>query len=211
LSTSELNENAILGSQGNVNKVFGEFSNLHNPDHPGFTPEDAAIAFTYKVVVNKVDENNAALAGAEFTLEKYNAATKEWDEISKVETEPGTTFTFKGLDDGNYRLTETETPAGYNSIDPIEFTVTADHDILWETQGRTDVLNTLTGNVETGKIEFTPVVNEGSLSSDVVNKAGTVLPETGGMGTTLFYAIGGLLVAAAVILLVTKKRMASVK
>ena len=207
--TSTLTESAVLGKQGNVNTVYGEYSNLHRPEYPGFTPKDSVIAFTYKVIVNKVDENSAPLAGAEFTLEKYDVATNTWKPISKVETTAGTTFTFNGLDDGNYRLTETATPAGYNSIKPIEFTVTADHDIEWEKQARTDVLNTLTGEVTTGEIKFTTTEDQGTLSSDVVNKSGTVLPSTGGIGTTLFYVIGGLLVVAAVVLLVTKKRMAS--
>ena len=214
--TSTLNQSAILGSQGNVNKVYGEYSNLHRPEYPGRTPDDTVIAFTYKVIVNKVDEKGEALEGAKFTLEKYDAATGKWVAISQVETEPGTVFTFKGLDDGKYRLTETETPAGYNTIKPIEFTVTADHDILWETQGRTDVLNSLTGDAATGEVEsgekeitFTPSASEGSLTTKVENKSGTVLPETGGMGTTIFYTLGGIMVLAAVVLLVTKKRMAS--
>ncbi|MBO5976381.1 MAG: LPXTG cell wall anchor domain-containing protein, partial [Oscillospiraceae bacterium] len=152
-----------------------------------------------------------ALTGAEFTLEKYNKATDSWIAIDQVETTAGAVFTFEGLDDGNYRLTETETPDGYNSIEPIEFTVTADHDIVWETQIRTEVLNSLSGNVTTGEIEFTVDTAAGPLSSDVENMAGIELPETGGIGTTIFYIVGGLLVAAAVILLVTKKRMSSAK
>ena len=207
--TSKLTQSAVLGKPGNVNTVYGEYSNLHRPEYPGFTPKDTVIAFTYKVVVNKVDENKAPLAGAEFTLEKYDVATDSWKPISKVETEAGTTFTFNGLDDGNYRLTETDTPPGYNSIKPIEFTVTADHDILWETQDRLEVLNSLTGDVTTGEIQFTATEDKDTLSSDVVNKSGTVLPETGGMGTTIFYIVGGLLAVAAVVLLITKKRMNS--
>lgn len=209
LYTSELTKDAIIGNKGNVNEVYGEYSNLHRPDYPGTTPKDTVIAFTYKVVVNKVDKDKKPLAGAEFTLEKYNKATDAWDAIQKVETTAGTTFTFNGLDDGEYRLTETETPDGYNSIDPIKFTVTADHDIEWNTQGRTDVLNTLTGKVTTGEIKFTESAADGTLSTDVENKAGIELPETGGMGTTIFYALGGMMVLVAIVLLVTKKRMAS--
>ena len=180
-------------------------------------PKDTVIAFTYKVVVNKVDENKKPLAGAEFTLEKYDAATQTWVAIKKVETEAGSVFTFKGLDDGNYRLTETVTPDGYNSIEPIEFTVTASHDIEWETQDRLEVLNSLTGDAETGDIEveeineikFTPIENNEGLTTDVINQSGVLLPETGGIGTTIFYIVGGLLAVGAVILLVTKKRMAT--
>ena len=205
---SELNENAILGSQGNVNEVYGEFSNLHRPDYPGRTPKDFVIAFTYKVVVNKKNEKGEALSGAAFTLEKFNAKTGAWDAIAQVETNPEDVFTFKGLDDGNYRLTETKAPNGYNSIDPIEFTVTADHNLEWKTEGeRLTILKTLTGTPTTGEIKFAALENNEGLSADVINEQGVVLPETGGIGTYIFYIIGGLLAVGAVVLLVTKKRM----
>ncbi|MGM9538975.1 MAG: SpaA isopeptide-forming pilin-related protein, partial [Candidatus Onthomonas sp.] len=115
----------------------------------------------------------------------------------------GTTFTFSGLDDGDYRLTETTTPAGYNTIEDIYFTITAEHEI----ESDNPALTSLSGNVTTGEITFTSSTTEGSLSTNVVNKAGSTLPETGGMGTTIFYVLGGILVVGAVVLLVTKKRM----
>lgn len=213
---SELNEEAIIGSKGNVNEVYGEFDNFYNPEQPVITPKDTVIVFTYKVVVNKVDKDMNKLAGAEFTLEKKvlktpeegeTPAVYEWMGIDVVEAKPDTTFTFKGLDDGDYRLTETVTPAGYNTIDPIEFTVTADHDIKWTTQERTDILTSLTGDVATGELTFTADKAEGSLSADVINQKGVELPETGGVGTTLFYIFGGCLVLGAIVLMITKKRM----
>ena len=150
----------------------------------------------------------APLPDAAFTLEKYIKETDKWIAIQQVETEPGTTFTFTGLDDGDYRLTETATPDGYNSIDPITFTVTAEHKVEWTTGlERTDILTSLSGNVTTGEIKFTASENLGTLSTDVVNESGLVLPETGGIGTTIFYIVGGLLTVGAVVLLVTKKRM----
>ena len=95
------------------------------------------------------------------------------------------------------------TPAGYNTIAPIEFTVTAEHDVLSDNPA----LTSLSGNATTGELTFTSNTTEGSLSADVVNKAGSVLPSTGGIGTTIFYVLGGVLVLAAVVPLVTKKRM----
>ena len=59
----------------------------------------------------------------------------------------------------------------------------------------------------TGSLEFTSSTSAGSLTTDVVNKKGSVLPSTGGMGTTILYVVGTILVLAAGILLVTKKRM----
>ena len=106
-------------------------------------------------------------------------------------------------------MTETKTPDGYNTMDPnpIEFTVTADHEI----ESDNPSLKSLTGNATTGEITFTANTTEGSLSANVVNKAGSTLPETGGMGTTIFYILGGLLVLFAVVFLVAKKRMSNME
>ncbi|MCI6084334.1 isopeptide-forming domain-containing fimbrial protein [bacterium] len=218
--TATLNENAVLGSAGNPNEVYLEYSNNPNKsesgdNETGNTPKDVVIVFTYKTIISKVTKNPdydpevegskeyIPLTGAEFTLEKYNKETNKWEAITVVKNDEGTTFTITGLDDGKYRLTETKTPAGYNSIDPIEFTVTAEHDVLSDNPA----LTSLSGNATTGELTFTSNTTEGSLSADVVNKSGSTLPETGGMGTTLFYVLGGGLVLAAVVLLVTKKRM----
>ena len=222
--TATLNENAVLGSAGNPNEVYLEYSNNPNKseegnNETGNTPKDVVIVFTYKTIINKITKNSdydpevegsneyIPLTGAEFTLEKYNKETDQWDVITVVKNDEGTTFTFSGLDDGNYRLTETKTPAGYNSIDPIEFTVTAEHDV----QSDNPALTSLSGNVTTGELTFTSNISEGSLSADVVNKAGSTLPETGGMGTTIFYVIGAILVIGAGVVLITRKRMSASK
>lgn len=218
--TATLNANAVLGSAGNPNEVYLEYSNNPNKsesgnNETGNTPKDVVIVFTYKTIISKVTKNPdydpkvegskeyIPLTGAEFTLEKYNKETNEWKAITVVKNDEGTTFTFTGLDDGNYRLTETKTPAGYNSIDPIEFTVTAEHDVLSDNPA----LTSLSGNATTGKLTFTSNTTEGSLSADVVNNAGSTLPETGGMGTTIFYVLGTILVLGAAIMLITKRRM----
>ena len=208
---STLNENANIGSQGNVNKAKLEFSNNPNEEQSGETkpgtgetPWDNVIVFTYQTVVNKVDQDGAALAGAEFTLEKYNATEGKWV-ASKTATlnEAGTSFTFKGLDDGQYRLTESKTPAGYNTCAPIKFTVTAEHTIEWDGTQRTAVLTSLT----TTGIASTTNLSDGSLTSDVVNKKGSVLPSTGGMGTTILYVTGAILMLGAGVLLLSRRKM----
>lgn len=215
--TATLNTQAALGSQGNVNKAKLEFSNNPNEEQNGSnkpktgeTPWDNVIVFTYQVVVNKTKANGDALTGAEFTLEKVlKNGTKET--VAVVKNTEGTIFTFKGLDDGDYILTETKTPATYNTIDPIRFTVTADHNIAWNGEARDAILTSLSGNVTSGTATFTADLDKGSLTTDVVNQSGATLPGTGGIGTTIFYVIGGLLMAAAAVLLITKKRMNSDK
>lgn len=210
---SRLNENAVLGNQGNVNTAQLEFSNNPNVNQGGTgkTPWDSVIVFTYKVVVNKYadklpTDGGKKLSGAEFTLTKKlpNNGTQD---IAVVKSEDGTSFTFKGLDDGQYVLTETKTPDKYNTIAPIEFTVTAGHAVEWNGTTRTDVLTSLTGDATSGEITFTPSDDYAQLSTDVVNKSGSLLPETGGIGTTIFYIVGVVLVLGAGVLFVTKKRM----
>lgn len=206
--TATLNEHAVIGSAGNPNTVHLEYSN--NPNYTGNgenspkgeTPKDTVIVFTYKVVVNKVDQDKKPLAGAKFKLEK-KLVNGSYKEVATVSTTAGSKFEFKGLDDGEYRLTETETPAGYNSIAPITFKVTASH----ETESDMPKLTDLNGEKVSGEIKFEKDVNAGSLTTDVVNKKGSLLPNTGGIGTTLLYLAGSILVVGAGILLVTKKRM----
>ena len=222
--TSTLNEGAVIGSLGNPNTMYLEYSNNPNDTQgttTGNTPEDTVIVFTYKTVIHKVTKNPnynpdtegsqeyISLTGAAFKLEKQIKGVDgdTWQLVKEYTVDaqnPASAFEFAGLDDGNYRLTETVTPAGYNSIEPIVFTVEAVH-----TDGDAPELTALTGNAGSGEITFTPDITTASLSADVVNNAGMTLPETGGMGTTIFYALGGLLVLAAFVLLVTKKRMAA--
>ena len=200
--TSTLTADATLGDQGNVNKAMLQFSNNPNSEQggestpTGETPWDNVIVFTYKVVVNKVNENKEALKGAAFKLEKKlkDGTTKPVKEFTAGED---TSFTFFGLDDGDYVLTETTTPAGYNTIKPITFTVTADHKVEWTTGERTDVLTNLSGNAASGEITLAADKTAGSLTADVVNVKGSNLPSTGGMGTTILYAAGAAIVLVA--------------
>lgn len=202
--TAKLNENAVLGSAGNPNEVELVFSNNPNAGgegERGKTPKDKVVAFTYKTVVNKINKDKQPLSGAEFTLSKLlkDGSKKE---IAVVKNEDGTSFAFNGLDDGDYILTETKTPAGFNTIAPITFTITATHDEEADEPKLTD----LNGEAASGEITFTKSVEDGSLTADVVNVQGVVLPSTGGMGTTLLYGLGALLVMAAGTVLVVKRR-----
>lgn len=203
---STLNTDAVLGAQGNVNTAKLEYSNNPRGNGTGTTPWDNVIVFTYKVVVNKVDQAGQPLVGAQFTLtKKINGGTEVIKTMTIDSSE--TQFTLSGLDDGEYTLTETVTPAHYNTISPITFTVKADHTITWETERREDILTSLSGDKKVGEITFASSKTDGTLTTDVINNIGTTLPGTGGIGTTIFYVIGGGLMVAAAILLITKKRM----
>ena len=201
----------------------------------GETPKDKVIVFTYKPVVNKVDSNIKPLEGAEFTLYKEVAANyvpNEEGEVVKTGAEikaaliaanaklsgkldalgdsknyvakamtavsgSKTSFEFKGIDDGNYVLVETKIPAGYNAYVASAFTVEATH----EAESDDPKLTALSGD------DFTGDVETGVLSRDVVNNQGATLPSTGGIGTTMFYVIGAILVIGAGVVLVTRRRM----
>lgn len=95
-------------------------------------------------------------------------------------------------------IKEIITPAGYNSIEPITFTVTADHEIEADNPQLIELK---------GGDKFTGSVDNSSLTISIQNRMGSTLPGTGGIGTTIFYVVGGGLMVAAGILLITKKRM----
>lgn len=211
--TAKLNENAVIGAAGNPNTVYLDFSN--NPNNGGEgdrgkTPEDKVIVFTYKLTVNKVDKENKPLTGAEFSLFKKVKVDGK-DELELVEVKKilstnaeGTVFGFTGLDDGTYVLRETKTPDGYNSIEDQTFTISAEHD----ENSDDPKLTALTGDVASGSIiDLGVMLENGELSTNVVNNKGSVLPSTGGAGRVAIYVIGAILVLGGGIVLVTKKRV----
>ena len=205
--TAKLNNNAVLGSAGNPNTVNLTYSNNPNKGdegETGKTPDDKNIVFTYKVVANKVDQDKKSLAGAAFKLEK-KASDGTYTMVKEFTAGTGTSFEFKGLDEGDYKLTETTTPAGYNTITPVEFTISATHD----TTADEPTLISLSGNATTGEAAFTANTTNGSLTTDIMNKKGSTLPSTGGRGTTMIYIIGAALVIMAGVVLAMRKKMSS--
>ena len=180
------------------------------------TPDEVEVK-TYQIPIFKYYKNgttDTGLAGAKFTLSKNSDGT-EPIKFTKVTTESGTAvyrvdpngdvteitteasgkFIFRGLDADTYYLTETEAPAGYNKLSgPVKIKVTVGED------GEA-VVTYGDGNVAADQ----------DLGVKVLNQSGSVLPTTGGIGTTIFYVLGGILVTATVVLLVTRKRMSAEK
>lgn len=190
-----LNKDAVIDGDGNANEVKLSYGNHQN------TVPSKVTTKSYQFDLVKVDgTTNKLLDGAEFEL--ADGETK----LSFVKDTAGnyrvaaagdegatTTITVKngkvniyGLAGKTYTLTETKAPDGYNKL------VTSE-----------------TVNLADGSKTHATIVDSVYKDGGVVveNHAGTVLPSTGGMGTTLFYVIGGGLMVAAVVLLVTKKRM----
>lgn len=207
---------AVIGSKGQANKVNLTFSNNPNVNgegDTGLTPTDTVRVFTYKVDVDKIDPEQKPLEGAAFKLEKKNpdgSFKTVIENIGNVGTDK-TKFEITGIDDGTYRITETATPRGYNSIKPVTFTVNATHqetadDPQLETLTVTDVkMDTLLGDTTSNAPTFTADKTSGSAATKVVNEKGLVLPKTGDMGTMIFYIAGAGLIAGSIIALKRRK------
>ena len=216
--------NAKNGNKGNDNTVYLEYRNNPNADgsgDTGNTPEDTVRVFTYLINVTKVtpapteeDENaTAPLAGAEFKLEKKlaNGDFKTIVESIALKADSANVFEMKGLDDGTYRITETRTPKGYNSIKPITFTVNATHSADPATLEVTDfnvsgvTQEAMIGDTTNDVPTFTATKNNGLVATTIKNEKGLVLPITGDIGTTLFYLAGIALIGGAAVYFKRKK------
>ncbi|MDO5138924.1 MAG: isopeptide-forming domain-containing fimbrial protein [Oscillospiraceae bacterium] len=214
--TAFLNDDAKFGKEGNKNVYSVTFSRNPNQDgggtpETGETPKDTTIVFTYKTIFDKIDQDGNKLTGADFKLEKW--VDGQWVDVVTLNNsakpakigssaENSTQFTFQGLDAGKYQLTETFTPAGYNTMDPIEFEITADVD------GNLNTSAALKNLFSSGLV-MTSDVAAGSLTTSIKNQTGVALPETGGIGTTIFYVVGAILVIGAGVVLITRRRMSA--
>ena len=209
--SATLNENAKIVVDGNDNTVYLSYGE----DSTWETNEHKTTTYTWKMDVEKFTqdgENRINLANAVFMLLrtegvkdsaiKFTDVTKEGGiptymvdaagTITEIVTNDGGKFEIVGLDADTYYLHEEAAPAGYNKLaDDVEIVVDSTYD-----EKNLKATATVSGVNAEGFIE-------------VENKTGSLLPETGGIGTTIFYVVGGLLMAAAFVLLVSKKRMAN--
>lgn len=217
---AHLNESAevnhVSGNTSNKNTVGLEYSNNPNAGGEGSmgkTPEDTVWVFTYEVDNTKVDatdsSNKKPLAGAGFKLYDstgtneigliYDDSLNAYRPIKGAETavemkSADTTgkFNIVGLDAGTYILKETTVPAGYNKCADVTVVIKATH-----------------AEAADGNSATTTLTSDSNVTNEIENKQGSTLPETGGIGTTIFYVLGGMLVVCAVVLMVSKKRMSA--
>ena len=213
--TATVNNKAVIAGSGNTNEAYLKYNNNSKT-----TVTHTTTTYVWGMGVRKFanlgsGKEDTPLADAEFQLYKMDGETKKyakfaetgtntsiykltgWDadasNAAKVKTPASGNIQFEGLDAGTYYLEETKAPTGYNKLTaPITVVISS----TLPTTG--------------GTASYT-VTADGATTTDytvrVENKAGTELPSTGGIGTTLFYVIGGGLMVAAIVLLVTKKRM----
>lgn len=211
--SSTLNSNSVIGSAGNPNKVSLEYSNNPNvggEGETGKTPEDTVIVFTYQLDVNKtfngtVNDNDLP----EFTLYKKvgtsDGYTKEVAKVKVVKNSDGKyVASFPRVDDGLYKLVETKVPDGFNKADDTYLEIKATHDETAESPALKNLTITVK-NVETEGDTAT-----GTVATSVVNKKGSNLPSTGGMGTVLLYVAGiaVFVLAGATLVMALRRRNA---
>ncbi len=158
--------------------------------------------------------NFISYTGAETEYSYYRLATAEEIADTSITTITDLTTTsthtimwLEGLDAGTYVIEEIDAPAGYNLLNgTITLVISEDGTRTFTYNGSDDMLNTTTNN--------TYKQSDGSIVNAYItinNSTGSLLPSTGGMGTRIFYTLGGILVIGAGILLITKRRMNSAK
>nr|WP_294667040.1 SpaH/EbpB family LPXTG-anchored major pilin [uncultured Blautia sp.] len=202
--SATLNEKAVIAGEGNKNTTkltYGDSSETTTSTTTTKTFELPVFKYT------KEGTSDKALAGATFTLSKnangttpiglvktseesatedtYRVAkTDEANTVTEVTTPTSGKFTIQGLDADTYYLTETQQPAGYNKLkDPVQVVIDGN------------------GNITIGTATTT------TTEVKVENNTGSILPSTGGSGTTLIYILGAILVLGSSVVLITKKRM----
>lgn len=215
--SATLNENAVVGGEGNTNTVKLVYSNDPNGTSTGTTKDDKATVYTFQLNVTKIDGATkdetipTKLQGAKFKLyyetnnTKYyvkevtnDNTIKSWanteNEALELTTDENGNIAVKGLKEGTYYLEETEAPDGYNKLTaPIKVEITNKSNPIYELE-----------SVEADDKAGTVAQAVGTIT--IANNKGSTLPSTGGMGTKLFYTIGGILMAGAAIVLVVRKR-----
>lgn len=190
--TAIVNENAVCVIE--KNKAILKYSNDPTDDEKFSKIPDEEKVYTAKIVIDKYETDNEdkKLAGAQFVLMNAsgkfyaydaNAQKVSWvtnqNDATVATTDSSGAASFIGLEDGVYTLKEIKAPAGYNLL-----------------MGTIDI--TIAGS--------TTDATKLTVEADVENSTGSQLPSTGGIGTTIFYTIGGVMMGLAAVLLVIKKR-----
>lgn len=220
--TAVVTEKAHIDGNGNTNKVTVTWTTEGGePPVPGKLEKEETI-YTYAIALKKVNNKGKDLPGAVFEFPFYVKSTADATDgayiyagttageglTNQITTPENGVIVVKGVKSGDYEITEFKAPAGYNKLTAP---VTVEAVKTGETSTHTTVYLDKDGNKvnESAKV-FEVKVDIDTIAATavvVVNKAGTELPSTGGMGTTIFYVLGAVLVVGAGVLLVTKKRM----
>ena len=218
--TAVVTEKATIDGAGNTNKVTVKWTTEgSDKPGPGELKQEETI-YTYAIALKKVNDKGVALPGAVFEFPFYVEVDADTDGAyiyagttakegltNKITTPDSGVIVVKGVKSGAYKITEVKAPDGYNKL-------TGSVTVVAKQTGATSTNTTVyldengdTTKTQTDKEVKVEIPDIAATAVVVVNKAGTQLPSTGGMGTTIFYVLGSALVLGAVVLLVTKKRM----
>ncbi|MGL5417362.1 MAG: SpaH/EbpB family LPXTG-anchored major pilin [Clostridium sp.] len=215
--TATLNKDAAIAGDSNDNTVNLEYSNNpYDENSKDKTPDVTVKDYTFKLNALKTREDGTtALQGAEFEIRKGKDSlyfTKEGDTYTvcaekhdhttvdtcttKIVSGANGKFHIVGLDDSvTYTIVETKAPDGYNPIKPIDFIITAEYD----KDGNI-------ASISTNASGITQVDGTFELGTTIINKTDSLLPETGGIGTTIFTVVGGIMMLLAGGLLIRRRR-----
>ena len=219
--TAKVTDKAIIDGNGNTNDVTLKWTTKGSDQPVPSEIKEKETIYTYAIALKKVNNKGVALPGAIFEFPFYVHTTPDTTDgayiyagenageglTNQITTPADGVIIVKGVKTGRYTITEFKAPDGYNKLTaPVTVeavktssTTTSKTVYLDEKGDPTNETTAIEVKVENNDIAATAVV--------VVNKAGTELPSTGGMGTTLFYVLGAVLVVGAGVLLITKKRM----
>ena len=219
--TAVVTDDAAIDGEGNKNEVTISYKDEDDKEHK-YEINVSETIYTYAIALKKVDQSGDALAGATFQFPFYVKETPATDGAyiyagtttgegltNKITTPENGVIIVKGVASGKYSITETKAPDGYNMLTaPVEVTATKTESTTTNTTFYLDedgnVVASATDTTKEVKVEIDKLAATAVL---VVNKTGTELPSTGGIGTTIFYCSGAILALGAFVLLVTKKRM----
>lgn len=220
--TAKVTEKAAIDGEGNTNNVTVTWTTKGgNEPGPGKLETKKTI-FTYAIALKKVNNKGTALPDAVFEFPFYVKSDADTDGAyiyagttagegltNKITTPENGVIIVKGVKSGSYKITEVTAPAGYNKLTaPVAVEAKKTGQISTNTTVYLDENGNITNTETDKKTEVNvDIPNIAATALVVVNKAGTELPSTGGMGTTIFYVLGAVLVVGAGVLLVTKKRM----
>ena len=214
-------DTAVIDGEGNTNKATITYTVDGDEGNPSQETVEDTI-YTFAIAIKKVDQNGKALDGAVFEFPFYvkenadddgayiYAGTTAGNGLTNSLTTPENGLIIvKGVKDGSYQITETNPPKGYNKLTGP---VTVEAQKTGKTTTSTTTYLDKDGNVVDKDEEYeTEVLIEietlSATSTVAVNKSGSTLPATGGIGTTIFYIVGGMLVIGAGVVLITRRRM----